>query len=113
MNIKKRKQLVRKEQVIIAALEEYAPVMQLGIDKASQREAIKATIAVLKDYPVTYKPKRFAFLVSVPDYCAAAAANLLQLSTVKPAPDLFMNFFTVSQLLGIALEYLQKETAPF
>lgn len=113
MSNQKRKLLARKEQVIINALDEYAPVMQFGIDKACQREAIKATIAVLKDYPATYKPKRFAFFASAPDYCAAAALNLLRLSTVQPAPDLFMNHYIVSQLLGIALEHLQKATAPF
>lgn len=113
MSTQKRKLLARKEQVIIDALDEFSPVMQLGIDKASQREAIKATIAILKDYPTTYKPKRFAFYESAPDYCAVAALNLLQLSMVQPVPGLFMNDYMVCQLLGIALDHLQKATAPF
>lgn len=99
-------QLARKEATIIAALDEFAPVMQTGIDQCNQICAIKLAVIALQDYPDTYKIRRFAFITSVPDYCAAAAENLLKLAAVQTAPN--MSLYIIGELLGIALEYIQK-----
>lgn len=106
--MKSRKQLSRKETVVIAAMDAYAPVMQLGIDPYSKLEALKATASALKEYPLPHKARRFAFATNIPDYCAAAAENLCRLATVQPDTGIIMHLHTIGQLLGIALEYLQK-----
>ncbi|WP_315820983.1 hypothetical protein [Paraflavitalea speifideaquila] len=59
------KQLAKKEQIIVTALDAYAPVMQLGIDHCTQLEAIKETIEYCRTTPI---PTKYGALLSWHQY---------------------------------------------
>jgi len=103
----KNNPIERKEWLILAAIDEYAPVMQIGLSPREQMQAIQDTINVLQDYQAAGKHRRFVFATSIPDYCAAAAENLLKLAAMQAIKNNFA-LFTVGELLGTALEYIHK-----
>ncbi|MBS1776915.1 MAG: hypothetical protein JSS64_11620 [Bacteroidetes bacterium] len=98
------KLLTAKIGAIKAAFDAFAPLMQTTHKPTpeTKRAALAETMREVTEYLQLPMPE----LTAVPDNAAATVAMLLELEQLQHAPE--MVYSTVSELLGIALETLQK-----